>query len=62
MEYSTLQSLRYAYQPKVPKMLRAGIKNIGVTEGKATESASDEEKISSSEAYLLLSSSSSFLA
>ena len=45
MEYSTLQSLRYAYQPKVPKILRSGIRNIGVTEGKATESAADEERI-----------------
>ena len=45
MEYSTLQSLRYAYQPKVPKMLRAGVREISVSEGKATESASDEERI-----------------
>ncbi len=45
MDYSTLQSLRYAYQPKLPKLLRAGIKNIAVVEGAETTSAADEERI-----------------
>ena len=45
MDYSTLQSLRYAYQPKLPELLRAGIKNIAVVEGAETTSAADEERI-----------------
>ena len=45
MEYSTLQSVRYSYQPKLPKMLRGGIKGIAVTEGDATTASGDEERI-----------------
>ena len=45
MEYSTLQSVRYSYQPKLPKLLRGGIKGIAVTEGDATTASGDEEKI-----------------
>ena len=42
---STLQSIRYTYQPKVPAMLRAGIKNIKAVEGGAAGSASSDERI-----------------
>ena len=45
MEYSPLQKARYAYEPKLPKMLRNGIAEIAVSEGAATTSAADCEKI-----------------
>jgi len=42
---SPLQIARYAYVPKLPGMLRGGIKNICVKEGEKTESVADQEKI-----------------
>ena len=45
MKLSALQIARYAYQPKLPGMLRGGIKKICVKEGLPTESVKDQEKI-----------------
>ncbi len=45
MNYSPLQKARYTYEPKLPKMLRNGIAEIAVSEGAATTSAADCEKI-----------------
>ena len=45
MKLSPLQIARYQYQPKLPGMLRNGIKEICVKEGKETTSVSDQEKI-----------------
>lgn len=45
MDLSNLQKARYEYQPKLPGMLRHGVKEIEVKEGKATESVADQEKI-----------------
>ena len=45
MEISTLQKARYAYAPKLPKMLRNGISEICVSEGAETQSVADCEKI-----------------
>ncbi len=45
MELSPLQKARYEYQPKLPGMLRNGIADICVKEGKATESVADQDKI-----------------
>ena len=45
MEFSPLQKARYAYKPKLPGMLRNGIKEICVKEGEATNSVADQEKI-----------------
>ncbi len=45
MEISSLQKARYAYAPKLPEMLRNGIADISVKEGKETQSVADCEKI-----------------
>ncbi len=45
MDISLLQKARYEYKPKLPKMLRVGVKGIAVQEGEKTEAASDKEKI-----------------
>lgn len=45
MKYSPLQLERYKYVPKLPGMLRNGINEISVKEGKATSSVADQEKI-----------------
>ena len=47
MNLSPLQKARYEYSPKLPGMLRNGISEICVKEGKATESVADQEKIAS---------------
>ena len=47
MDISPLQKARYEYKPKLPKMLRVGVKGIAVQEGDKTEAASDKEKIAS---------------
>ena len=45
MNITPLQEERLKYEPKLPGMLRHGIKEIGVKEGEATESVADQEKI-----------------
>lgn len=45
MNQSPLQKARYQYSPKLPGMLRNGISEICVKEGKATQSVADQEKI-----------------
>ncbi len=45
MEISSLQKARYTYAPKLPQMLRNGIAEISVLEGKETKSVADCEKI-----------------
>ena len=45
MKLSPLQTARYAYEPKLPGMLRNGIAEICVKDGSATESVADQEKI-----------------
>ena len=45
MKLSPLQKARYSYNPKLPGMLRNGISNICVKEGKETTSVADQEKI-----------------
>ena len=45
MTLSPLQKARYQYTPKLPGMLRNGIQEICVNEGKATQSVADQEKI-----------------
>lgn len=45
MDISSLQKIRYEYQPKLPGMLRSGIENISVQEGAATESIADQDQI-----------------
>ena len=45
MNLSPLQKARYEYQPKLPGMLRNGIAEICVKEGKATASVADQDKI-----------------
>ena len=45
MKISPLQTARYQYCPKLPGMLRNGISEICVKNGKATESVADQEKI-----------------
>lgn len=45
MKYSSLQKARYEYTPKLPGMLRNGIAEIGVKEGRETQSVADQEKI-----------------
>jgi len=45
MKLSPLQVARYAYQPKLPGMLRNGIAEICVKNGGATQSVADQEKI-----------------
>ena len=45
MKLSPLQIARYAYQPKLPGMLRNGIAEISVRDGGATQSVADQEKI-----------------
>ncbi len=45
MTISPLQLARYQYNPKLPGMLRNGISEICVKDGKATESVADQEKI-----------------
>ena len=45
MKITPLQEERLKYEPKLPGMLRHGIKEIGVKEGEATESVADQEKI-----------------
>ena len=46
MTLSPLQVARYEYKPKLPGMLRNGIKEISVKEGLPTQSVADQEKIS----------------
>ncbi len=45
MELSKLQKARYEYVPKLPGMLRNGIADITVSEGEATQSVADQDKI-----------------
>ncbi len=45
MKLSALQMSRYQYNPKLPGMLRNGISEICVQDGKPTESVADQEKI-----------------
>ncbi len=45
MNISPLQKARYEYSPKLPGMLRNGIAEICVSEGAATSSVADQEKI-----------------
>ena len=45
MKLSPLQIERYKYVPKLPGMLRNGINEICVKEGKETSSVADQEKI-----------------
>ena len=45
MKLSPLQIARYKYVPKLPGMLRNGIAEICVKEGKETQSVADQEKI-----------------
>ena len=45
MKLTPLQIARYQYNPKLPGMLRNGIKEICVNEGKETSSVADQEKI-----------------
>ena len=45
MNLSPLQKARYEYNPKLPGMLRHGIADICVSEGEATQSVADQEKI-----------------
>ena len=45
MDLSPLQKARYAYQPKLPGMLRGGINEISVQIGAPTQSVADQEKI-----------------
>lgn len=45
MEISTLQKLRYAYQPKLPKILTGDITQIAAVYGEATEPKRDKEAI-----------------
>jgi pyrophosphate--fructose-6-phosphate 1-phosphotransferase len=45
MNLSPLQKARYEYQPKLPGMLKAGIKEISVKVGSATTSVADQDKI-----------------
>ncbi len=45
MDISPLQKARYEYNPKLPGMLRHGIADICVSEGEATQSVADQEKI-----------------
>ncbi len=44
---SPLQVERLQYQPKLPKSLQAGIKNLDLIEGSATQSVRDQEEIKS---------------
>jgi len=44
-EISPLQKQRYEYKPKLPGMLRNGIKEISVQEGEDTQSVADQSKI-----------------
>ena len=46
MTLSPLQVARYEYKPKLPGMLRNGIKEISVKEGLPTQSVADQDKIS----------------
>lgn len=45
MNLSPLQKARYEYQPKLPGMLRNGIKDISVKVGEETSSVADQDKI-----------------
>ncbi len=45
MNLSNLQKARYAYNPKLPGMLRGGISEITVKDGAATQSVADQDKI-----------------
>ncbi|MBP5653169.1 MAG: 6-phosphofructokinase, partial [Lachnospiraceae bacterium] len=45
MDVSPLQKARYEYNPKLPGMLRNGIADICVSEGEATQSVADQDKI-----------------
>ena len=47
MKLSPLQIKRYKYVPKLPGMLRNGIKKISACEGEETSSVADQEKIKS---------------
>lgn len=45
MDLSPLQKARYAYNPKLPGMLRGGIAEISVKTGAPTESVADQDSI-----------------
>ncbi len=45
MNITPLQKARLTYVPKLPLMLRNGISEISVSEGEATESVADQDKI-----------------
>lgn len=45
MTVSPLQKARYAYEPKLPGMLRNGVSRIVVKEGEPTQSVADQEAI-----------------
>ena len=45
MSISPLQKARYAYDPKLPKILQSDIGNVAIKEGPATQSVADQEKV-----------------
>ena len=45
MSISPLQKARYAYEPKLPKILQSHIGNVAIKEGPATQSVADQEKV-----------------
>ena len=45
MSISPLQKARYAYEPKLPKILQSDIGNVAIKEGPATQSVADQEKV-----------------
>ena len=45
MTLSPLQQARYQYSPKLPGILRNGVSEISVEQGKATQSVADQEKV-----------------
>jgi pyrophosphate--fructose-6-phosphate 1-phosphotransferase len=45
MDFSPLQSARFAYAPKLPSILRAGVDKIAAVKGKAAEPAVDKERL-----------------
>ena len=45
MDFSPLQSARFAYSPKLPSMLRGSVDKIAAVKGKAAEPAADRERL-----------------
>ena len=48
MKISALQKQRYAYQPKLPAMLRGGVAEICVKEGEGIEAGQQVARVGSS--------------